>query len=51
MPSHGKEIYEFEEYIETSLEEVSEEINGLNKNLHLLSITLLKIMSKSNANN
>ena len=45
-PSHTKEIYKGQESQPSSVEEIAEEINNLNSNLDLLSITISRLVSR-----
>ena len=45
LPSHSKEIPKQQEYLSSSVEEVAEEMNSLNKNLNLLSASLSRFLA------
>ena len=45
-PSHAKEIYKEQKSPSSSVEEIAEEINNLNSNLDLLSITISRLVPR-----
>ena len=45
-PSHPKEIYTEQESPPSSVEEIAEEINNLNSNLDLLSVTISRLVPR-----
>ena len=47
-PSHSTEISKGKEHLSYSVEEIAEEMNNLNSNLDLLSITISNLVSRNN---
>ena len=45
-PSHSREVYKEYESLPSSVEEIAEEMNNLNSNLDLLSITISRLVSR-----